>query len=304
MEGTNYRNMSYSEEAAKDNSIFTMWTKKWGIHVRPWYSMDKLKFSFVDVGAKGKGDSFDIYMDIVKYGFPCFRKWSNDILGSSRRFERIMADEAKNGEKYPNYYKYVTGEKGDKSVGICNSSKGGNYVINASITRNGKKIFANIPIEFGDLQLLAENFERTYADRQRVLDDYRAQAELETSSHYKDTDAVKGKAVVEDAHIEVTQESFEKTKEPAKDVKPGATEPVPMRISLTGLPQKLDGEFLFKGIDKGNGKEVDLYVPNAVLAGEQKDRWKSLHDKLQNGKISITFLVYNRSGKMEIDKIA
>ena len=185
MKGENYRTQSYVAEAASNNSIFSIWTKTWGLHIYPWYSADKLKFSFVEVGKNGKG--FDIYMDTIKFGAPCFYKWAKDILNPNRKFESILNNEKQAGEKYPKAYKFITGNNGNKSIGICNSQNG-KYCINGTVKdENGQK-YANIPIEFSDLEMLADFFLHSYSKRMVQLETIRERAEVERSQYFKDTD--------------------------------------------------------------------------------------------------------------------
>lgn len=304
-EDKKYREISYAESAAKDNSIFTAWTRKWGIHVRPWYAMDKLKFSFVDVGKSGKGDSFDICMDIVKYGFPCFKKWVNDILSPTRRFEMILAQEAKEGEQYPKHYKYVTGNKGDKSIGICNSKNGG-YVINASINKKGKRIIANIPVDFGDLMMLAQNFLDSYEERASYLTEIRKEAEINLAKYYEDPDNTSDKPVIADETMEDAKQIDESANKPQIKEEPKTDDDTltQMKVSLSGLPEKLTGEFVFNAINKDTGSDIKLFVTNAVLTGEQKETWKNLSEALKTRRVAITFLVRTNDNKVMIEKIA
>lgn len=300
-----YRTESYAEEAAKDNSLFSAWTRKWGLHIRPWYSMDKLKFSFVEVGKAGKGDSFDICMDVTKYGFPCFKKWVNDILSPASRFERVLSNELKAGEQFPKYYKFVTGDKGDKSIGICNSKNGG-YVINASINKNGKRINANIPVDFGDLVIIAHNFLESYEERERELSLIRKNAEKNFSKHYEDPDEPVENPVISDETMEDAKQIDESINTPVETSKEESKENVlsEMKVSLAGLPEKLDGEFCFDAINKETGSNIKLYVPNSVLTGEQKDTWKNLSEALKTRRVAITFFVKTTNDKVIIEKIA
>ena len=326
MNGNEYRTVSYVESAARDNSIFTAWTRKWGIHVRPWYAMDKLKFSFVDVGKAGKGDSFDICMDIVKYGFPCFKKWANDILSNNNRFERVMDEELKAGEKYPKAYKYVTGEKADKTIGICNSSKGG-YVINASVVRNGKRIIANVPVDLGDLQILADAFRRTYEERERKIVEIRKKAEEEIAAYSTDSDVNSGHAVIEDNNTAdaqpVTAQNNEKdlyseeTIIQTSDNLPNMEDtPVnitvaqqspasyKLKVTLAELPEKQTDGFIFNGFCKDKGGNVSLFAPKEIMLGEQKNKWSRLADMLKDEKVTIMFMVSDKDNKTIIEKIA
>ena len=124
------RTVSHIQEQMAENAIFESWTQTWGLKVYPTYGIDKLKFSFVEKGAKGEGKSFDIYMDCLRDGAQCFDNWAYDILHG--RLERVLSAEKQAGEKYPKCYKYTTGENAEKSLGIMNSTSGG-YCVNASV---------------------------------------------------------------------------------------------------------------------------------------------------------------------------
>jgi len=171
------RNISHIEEQMNANAIFDTWTQTWGIKVYPAYGIDKLKFSFIEKGASGKGKSFDIYMECLRDGAQCFDNWAYDILHG--RMERILANEKQAGEKYPKAFKYTTGENAEKSLGIMNSTNGG-YCINASVPgSDNKKIFCNIPISFHDLRHIAERYMVSYQKRKDELEQIREKAAKE-----------------------------------------------------------------------------------------------------------------------------
>lgn len=308
MKGTNHRQISYAEAAAKDNSLFTIWTDRWGMHVRPWYSMDRLMFSFVEVGTAGKGNSFDICMDVIKFGFPCFKKWAEDILSPTGRFERIMAGESKAEEQYPKYYKYTTGVDGSKTIGICNSRKGGRYVINASVTKDGKRVFANIPVDFGDLVILAENFKRSYEAREMELVKIREEAEKAKSVHYTDLDASDKRPVVPNVEDELAQQnttlnkSSDSTNVNNNVGMTNASEITQMRVKVS-KPVKLEGEFMFEGLTCDTKERVELFVSNKTLKGSQKEQWGRLNDMLKKDNVTITFNVID-ADRIDIVSIA
>lgn len=171
------RTKSHIQEQMEDNSILTLWTQKWGLIVRPAYGIDKLRFSFIQKGVQGKGDSFDIYMECQRDGANCFDDWAYDIL-HDRRLERILAEEKKNGEKYAKYFNYTTGESGNKHIGITNSMNGNKYVITASIMdKSGQRKSANIPVSFHDLRHLAERYLISYRTRIKQLEGIRISSE-------------------------------------------------------------------------------------------------------------------------------
>lgn len=174
------RNISHIEEQMNANAIFDTWTQTWGIKIYPAYGIDKLKFSFIEKGASGKGKSFDIYMECLRDGAQCFDNWAYDILHG--RMERILANEKQAGEKYPKTFKYTTGENAEKSLGIMNSTNGG-YCINASVPgSDNKKIFCNIPISFHDLRHIAERYMISYQKRKDELEQIREKAAKEQAN--------------------------------------------------------------------------------------------------------------------------
>lgn len=177
------RTISHIEEQMSQNAIIEMWTETRGFKVYTAYGIDKLKFSFIEKGAQGKGNSFDIYMECLRDGTQCFDNWAYDILHG--RFEKALYAEKQAGEKYPKAFKYVTGEVGEKTIGIMNSSSNTGYCINASIPNPNKKnkddnepakLYCNFPVSFHDLRHLAERYLDSYSDRKKELEEIRKKA--------------------------------------------------------------------------------------------------------------------------------
>ena len=178
------RTISRVEEQMSANVIFETWTQTWGIKVYPAYGIDKLKFSFIEKGAQGKGRSFDIYMECLKDGAACFDNWAYDILHG--RMERILNAEKQAGEKYAKAYKYTTGENKEKSIGIMNSTNG-EFCINASVPgEDNKKVYCNVPISFHDLRHIAEWYQISYKSRKDELEAIRVKAVNEQNNWRKE----------------------------------------------------------------------------------------------------------------------
>lgn len=262
------REISLAQEAAEDGTLLTMWTQTWGLKISPWYSNDKLKFSFIEKGASGKGKSFDIYMDTLKYGAACFDNWAIDL--SRNRFEKEMAAEKAAGEKYPKRYSYKTGENAEKHIGIMNSTNGG-YCLNASvpvINSDGKTVanYANIPISIYDLERLANDFNRTYLPRRKELDKMRVDAEQKQAN-----DAAEWRKT-HDSVSSQTNTSNEKKEKPAsstqtasekKDV-PADLPVTSVEVKTTELLSHVDkgAYFLLNAITKDN-KNIKFIVPDS-----------------------------------------
>lgn len=140
-EDTKNTRLSRREELASDGVLMDVYGKDWFLKVREALAIGLIQFSFVKKG-DAKANHFDIYMDYDR-----FRAWVNDFTRDSRRGQQILAAEKADGEKYPKYYKYVTGTNGSKSVGFANSSTEGAIVINGRVApEGGKAVYANIPV--------------------------------------------------------------------------------------------------------------------------------------------------------------
>lgn len=161
------KKISKLEKMARDGAFREQFGGEWFCKIKPAYGtegkgIDKVIFSFVKKGTAGK-EFFDIYQDIDY--FDC---WCDDILAD--KFLDKLIEESKAGEKYPKYYRYITGKDGEKSVGFMLSRTGG-PMVNASVKEQGKKaVYANVPLEYWWLKSLAKQFKRTVAPRFAELD--------------------------------------------------------------------------------------------------------------------------------------
>lgn len=179
--------------------------ENWFVKIYPAYVIDLVRFSFVMKGHNGEG--FDIYVSMDKMDL-----WCDDIL--SFRMQKIIEAEKAAGEKYPKYYKYITGTDGSKSVGFAPSTaKGAFAVINASVVKDGKKVFANIPVDYDWLRIMAKWFRRTsekwfsdmaallldsaHSSRQSADDAEQSFAQTETATPPQNTQTTQKKCVEE-----------------------------------------------------------------------------------------------------------
>ena len=141
-------------EMAEEGVLNSQYTQNsWFVKVKVAYAIERVVFSFVKKGKQGSG--FDIYVDMFAFDI-----WADDILNGT--LARVIAAEKKAGEEYPKTYKFVTGDKGQKSVGFAMSSSGNGYVVNGSIVNSeGKREYGNVPVDYMWLRILAKNFKRT-----------------------------------------------------------------------------------------------------------------------------------------------
>lgn len=137
----------------------------WFVKIKPLFSMDgknkfaknkpSVIFSFVQKGTQGSG--FDIYMDI-----DIFDNWADDVLDVTKTFKKVIEAEKAAGEKYPKAYLYKTGDNGQKSVGFCPSTVTGAFctVNGSTVSDNGKKVYANIPVDYDWMRTVCKKFKR------------------------------------------------------------------------------------------------------------------------------------------------
>ena len=299
------RTISLFEEQMKNNVILEIWTQEWGLKVYPAYSIDKLKFSFIQKGAAGKGKSFDIYMECMKDGAQCFDNWAYDILHG--RFERTMQAEAQAGEKYPKFYNYATGESAEKSVGIMNSTRGG-YCINASVPGEKGKNYCLIPISYHDLRHLAERYLVSYKVRKDELEQLRCES---ARNWNKDNDADIQNNISETQNAVPAQKEAPKTapapekvsenvqnNEPAKKEK----KPTPPTTSIelktaSTLTDTGKGDMSLKAFDKKNN-ELTFVFPKEYWEsqkyGKVGDQFKAKAGEKSGIMVTLHFFVYNK----------
>lgn len=159
------KRISRLEKMARDGAFKEQYAKEWFVKIKPAYGIDKVLFSFVMKNTSGK-TFFDIYVDM-----DVFDVWADDIL--SNYFEQRILAESKAGEVYPKEYKYVTGDDGKLNVGFMYSTMYNCPLINATAgmkNKDGKIIYAKIPLPMVWLKAVARQFKRTSAARFAELD--------------------------------------------------------------------------------------------------------------------------------------
>lgn len=157
---------------AEEGLLGAQYTRdSWFVKIKPILSLDgsnrfaedrpSILFSFVKKGTNGEG--FNIYVDI-----DTFDNWADDVLSESERFYNILSKERKRNSKYPVYYKYVTGNNGEKSVGFAPAEKGF-AVINGVTHSKGKMLAANVPISYGWLKTVCKKYRYVSREWYRLL---------------------------------------------------------------------------------------------------------------------------------------
>ncbi len=293
------RKISHVQEQMEQNAIYDSWTQNWGLKVYPAYGIDKLKFSFIEKGASGKGKSFDIYMECLRDGAQCFDNWAYDILHG--RFERILNAEKQAGEKYPKSYKYTTGETAEKAIGIMNSTIGG-YCVNASVPgEDGKMIFCNIPVSFHDLRHIAERYMVSYEPRKKALEEIRIKAEAEARNWNKE--AREEEAEVAPAPVEERQEA-KPTEAPAKAEKKPTPETTAVELKTSSVLVDENGTCHLSAFDKKNVEREFVFPKQYWESNKYKavgDQFKKKAAEKDGIMVTLHFYVYN--GKNIVAKI-
>lgn len=170
--------ISKREQMAKDGTFAENYTQEgWFCKVKPAFGIAKVKFTFVKKGTHAE-EAFDVYMDIDDMII-----WSEDI--HNKDFFRILEAEAKAGEKYPKQYKITTGESASKSVGFMVSSTGQGYVINGKTFKDGKNIYANVPVDRKWIRKFAFWFDKCL--EQSKWAERMAEKTVNASSKYRET---------------------------------------------------------------------------------------------------------------------
>ena len=171
------KKISREQEAAMEGSFDTAYTTDWFLKVKPAYGtgdtgIDHIGFSFVKKGSNGQ-DSFDIYVGIRK-----FRAWALRIQKGT--FFQDLEKERERGEKFPCIYRIKAGEKGVKTLGFMLSDNPGYVVISA---KDAAHNYVNIPLEYGFLENLAEDFLNTSRPRFEELE----KMTMDTANSYRQT---------------------------------------------------------------------------------------------------------------------
>lgn len=183
-----FRSISHIEEATKEGLLAgPLWTQQWGVKIYPWFSMDRVKFSFIEKGAKGKGKSFDVCVDIANPGQFDLMDMSHEVLHDKPTpydFTTVLSQEKQEGEQYPKRYLFRTGTNGEKSVGICNSKNGG-FCLNAKSTIDGKNVYANIPISYYFILDFFLTLRTDYEARRNELESLRQKSIKQIEENYK-----------------------------------------------------------------------------------------------------------------------
>lgn len=283
-------------EMAQDGVLNSQYTKNsWFVKVKAAYSIERVCFSFVMKGQNGSG--FDIYVDMF-----LFDLWADDILNGT--FARIIDAEAKAGEEYPKHYKFVTGNSGQKSVGFAVSKNGNGFVVNGTIIKDGesKKTFANIPVDYNWLRILAKNFKRTSQAHFDELAKITVEASNKFHGNLDASDEATNSVPEENAtgnSPDKEQAATEDKKATTKEVSK-ANEPAPAlnvaEVFVCSTPQKTDRGYEAEAYNKkedgskGQTKLTLIIKPDASIT---KEEYMNIYNATSEHKdVLLKFLGY------------
>ena len=299
---------------AENGLIAEQYTQNgWFVKIKPIFSLDKknefaynrptVLFSFVEKGKNGSG--FDVYVDM-----DVFDLWADDVL--DRTFKKTLEAESQAGEKYPVTYKYVTGSNGEKTVGFCKSTaKGAFATVNGSTVKDGKKIFANVPVDYNWLRICMKWYRRVTAPYFAMMADVTRKNLV--SEWYKpqkeDTEEFTSAPVQES--VPVTTETPQKAtkqqeREIASSVTPKAenkanTKPyaayqsIEVVTSTLVQPYGKNGNFCFKAFTKNNKELIFIVMPSEVDS-DNISVWEAFRKKAltaTNLKTTLKFITVN-----------
>lgn len=299
---------------AENGLIAEQYTQNgWFVKIKPIFSLDKknefaynrptILFSFVEKGKKGSG--FDIYMDIDEFDL-----WADDVLDINRTFKRTIEAEAQAGQKYPETYKYVTGSNGEKSVGFCKSTvKGAFATINGCTVKDGKKVFANVPVGYNWLRICMKWYRRVTAPyfnmmaevtRKNMVSEWYKPQDSDTEEYKPDAPQGASKALetpksaTNGGNTTNTQAVAEK---PATEANTKPQTPDSASVSyktlevVTSTPIQVFGQkgnLCFKAFTKDN-KELPFVVVPAEIDAKYASSWEKFQSEATKGtKVKAT----------------
>lgn len=283
-----FRTVSYAEENAKAGLLFAAWTQKWGLKVYPWYSMDRIKFSFIEKGASGKGKSCDVCVNTVKdYAFT-FEDFKHEFLHDIETpydFLQTMAYEKehpvknKAGVQMPGRYRFVTGKNGEKYVGIMPSSDGKGYVICGQAVVNGTYVHPMIRVSYYDLYHIVKAYDETYEERRAELKALRLQGMKDVESGYNRADYEEdapAAALPEESTAETTEETVVQESAPAEEKQEAKHHGIHV-TTISEIVKQGDGSYTLT-VRKDDGTEAQMRIPGDV-AGAINAKKNGLFDK-------------------------
>lgn len=281
---------SKKRKEAEDGILAAQYTLNgWFVKIYPAYEIDLVKFAFVKKNTKGEG--FDVYMTMDKMDI-----WADDIL--SFRLKKVIEAEKAEGSQYPKAYKYITGENGAKSIGICPSTTDGAFAtINGCSLVNGKKVYANVPVDYDWLRITAKWFKRTSA---KAFDEMAAlivssskrdfnvdahDAEEMVSSGYEQEQAIKEPA---------NKKPAEKKPEPVKSVKETkGNEQVKERITGYGEIKEIkpqSGNYCMKATNS-KGEDIKVIFLDERIKTMEWNKFKEMLERQKKLSFAAQFQI-------------
>lgn len=276
--GTGYRDISNIEADCAEGLLFCGWTNKWGVKVYPWYEKDLVTFAFIEKGKQGKGKSFDVSVPAKKNYIFDFADFAHEILHDVRTpydFVSVMKSEREQGEQYPKRYRFSSGSDGEKSLGFCNSNlDGGEYCLNASAVKDGKKVIVNMPMSYYDVYELAEAFVETYKDRHEKLKKIRTEGIIARGERIKATT----QRNVDDINVTTTE---------GVQSQPDGTYTV---SAVTTAGEKVTIRFLEKTVDRLSAERKDCFPRFCQMAENKPVEFRFSGEKIcRNGTTEYIF---------------
>lgn len=270
---------------AENGLIAEQYTQNgWFVKIKPIFSLDKknefaynrptVLFSFVEKGKKGSG--FDVYVDM-----DVFDLWADDVLDIGRTFKKTLEAESEAGEKYPVTYKYITGSNGEKSVGFCKSTARGAFAtVNGSTVKDGKKVFANVPVDYNWLRICMKWYRRVTAPyfammadvtRKNLVSEWYKPQKEDTEEYTSATVQESTPATIESPQTATKEQHPENVSnddpkaENKANTKPNVNyQSVEVVTSTLIQPYGKKGNFCFKAFTKNNKELIFIVLPNEI----------------------------------------
>lgn len=269
--------IQYAEEGIL-GSAYT--EDKWFVKLKPILSLDgknefaknrpSILFAFVEKGKQGNG--FDIYVDIDR-----FDNWADDVLSVNERFKKIIEMERQNKVQYPTTYKYITGSNGEKSVGFAPANKGF-AVINGMTIKDGKKVYANIPVDYDWIKTVFKKYRRVSRAYLEML----AQQTLKNSvAQWKKPQNENDMQEPEPGTTKVSVSENSLSESVPEKEEPPVSEPSyasqKLTVKNTTPLKKLNngGGFALQGKINGNGETKNIIFLNDSINKMEPGKWEN-----------------------------
>ena len=280
------RKESRRRSMAKNGCLIEVFTQKSFLKVYPCFGIDRVKFSFADIGTKGKG--FDIYIELDDFDLLC-----DDILDRTLQ-RKLLSEKATPENKYPCSWQYVTGNNAEKNIRISKGMK-------SEVNIHGKvgKEMKNIPMSYDTLRTMAKYFRRVAAGHFEMLTKLTLEgidSNAKMLSGLSDSDTT-GQNPAEDPRLSVS-DTAEQPYSENQVVKPAGAAQSSAKVSFKtkgNIKQVKEALFFVPVINRENKNETNLFF-NKESIESLGAKWNELKKAIKKGPVLLNAIVHEKDG--------